>query len=128
MNEIFDEALETKKFQMYAEKADTVEKRIDLCEKYLRAKKKQMGQVEHLTFQDTKGIHRLYARSIISDELAYSGSKSEIESVVQRQLVDEIIREMIKNEYISFDTERRLYQSDTIFSARTFVWKDPSGK
>lgn len=38
MIEVFDNALETKKFQRYAENADTVDKRIELCRKYLQSK------------------------------------------------------------------------------------------
>jgi hypothetical protein len=128
MNNVFDDALETKKFQMYAEKADTVEKRIELCEKYLKAKRKPtapLPDVDRNPMQDSRGIHRVRYNYYMRD-CDYAVMTSDMASHINKELVIGLVREMIHKGYVKFDKDTNMLEGTTVFNATAFIWKDPN--
>jgi hypothetical protein len=131
MTGIFDEALETKKFQMYAEKADTVEKRIELCKKYLAAKKAKEQPEEPdpwdgPQYSDSKGIHRLEARFSLPEYNMPGISDVDNQDLVRKELIRGLSNEILKRGLYTLDFEKRMYEQDTIYTATAFIWKDPN--
>jgi hypothetical protein len=135
---MFDEnEIETKKFQMYAEKADTVEKRIELCKKYLAAKnaaekpKEPELPWDGPLYRDSKGIHRLQYHISMPDE-QYRTQKTiyqtAFEDQIRKELVTGVCHDMLARDLVSIHTSRDLYMQATRFSASAFIWKDPNKK
>jgi hypothetical protein len=137
MTSPFDDALETKKFQMYAAKADTAEKRIELCKKYLAAKKvKEQTELpwedqpkvpwDGPQYWDSKGIHRLETRFSLPEYGMKGIPNVEIQDMIYKELMKGISHEILKRKLYNYDIEKRMYEQDTIYKATVFVWKDPN--
>lgn len=126
---IDEKHIETVKFQTYAEKADTEEKRIELCRKYLQHK--GMIVIENkpkpetiATFQDTKGIRRVCARQSV-DMYKVEKIGPEFYHHMRQNCVKLISEELVKADLIKFDHNKSFSDDMFVTTATLFVWKDP---
>jgi len=132
-----DNVLETKKFQMYAEKADTEIKRIELCKKYLKAKgiDTDAPLVNHFKPQEPKKIY-VGMNDIIPlnaemrvDGWDMSARQTSDEMIHARKyVIDKILYEIVREDMIRFETYKDMPTYQTIIRGKLNVWKEPNVK
>jgi hypothetical protein len=130
-----DGMLETKKFQMYAEKADTEEKRIELCKKYLKHKGMDpdkpgpMGPIgEYIATTHDTGLIRRLSNRIVVDAIDVEQLRGQMgplmEVELKRKCADGIMETVMREGYIRFSTSRDMSRDQYIVNAELFVWRD----
>lgn len=126
---IDEKQIETVKFKTYAEKADTEEKRIELCRKYLQHK----GMIVIVNtakpdftpkLQDTKGIHRVCARQAV-DMYVIEQVGPEFYNQMRQNCVRLLSEELLKAKLIHFDDRKDFGDDKFVTTATLLVWKDP---
>jgi hypothetical protein len=114
-----DNLIETKKFQMYADKADTEAKRIELCTKYLKSKdalpKPPMPPIEYRPDRDDWRYvgPDLYHRIKVSTEmdmLDFEQNRSDAYNHMRVSLANEIKTELIRENLIVFHPVTEPYE------------------
>lgn len=116
-NQMIDNVLETQKFKKYAETADTEERRIELCKKYLKSK----GIDVDLLAQQTKAheyvesfrnplLKRLTVTKTV--DLDIMPDHNRIKAGVYREISQYMADELLKQDLIRFNdyTDQVLYR------------------
>ena len=124
-----------KKFKMFAEKADTEQKIIDLCKKYLKHKgiDTDAPLVNHFKPQEPKIIHvginditSVYGQiSVDGFDVSDYGEKM---AHSRKYVIDKILYEIVKNDMILFETYKDMPNYQTIIRGKLNVWKEPNVK
>ena len=128
-----DNALETKKFQMYAEKADTEAKRIELCKKYLQSKgikldndiKAYVPPTPQMIVINKQDVEFISYRLEIDDNLYYQNATNnmEMERHIRKNIADNLSYEMLVRQMITFDTYKDYARMQTIINGKVGIWR-----
>ena len=129
-----DVDIEIKKFKMFAEKADSESKIIDLCKKYLKHKgiDTDAPLVNHFKPQEPlkiyigiKDIISVHGQHIVDgwDMSALQTSEQMIHA--KKYVIDKILYEIVQNDMILFDTYKDMARYQTIVKGKLNVWKEP---
>jgi hypothetical protein len=130
-----DAEVEIKKFKMFAEKADSEAKIMELCKKYLKHKGVDVdrGFADHFKPQEPQKIY-VGMKDIISvhgqhtvdgwDMSALQSSEQMIHA--RKYVIDKILYEIVKNDMILFETYKDMPAYQTIVRGKLNVWKDPT--
>lgn len=125
-----DNALETKKFQMYAEKADTEAKRIELCKKYLDSKGIKTdaylpAPIPEMIVINKQDVEFLSYRLEIDDNMYYQNATNnmEMERHIRKNIADNLSYEMLVRQMITFDTYKDYARMQTIINGKVGIWR-----
>lgn len=130
-----DAEVEMKKFKMFAEKADSEAKIMELCKKYLKHKGVDVdkGFADHFKPLEPQKIY-VGMKDIISvhgqhtvdgwDMSALQSSEQMIHA--RKYVVDKILYEIVKNDMILFESYKDISTYQTIVRGKLNVWKDPT--
>ena len=130
-----DSEVEIKKFKMYAEKADSEAKIVDLCKKYLKHKgiDTDAPLVNHFKPREPERIYVGMTDIIkINAETVFDGfdrsfrQTSEDMMYARKNIVDQIVYDIIRNDLVKFNTYEKMDTRQTIVHGRLNVWKDPT--
>ena len=129
-----DVDIEIKKFKMYAERADSESKIIDLCKKYLKHKGVDTD-ASFVNLFEPKEPQKIYVgmKDIVSvhgritvdgcDMSALQTSEQMIHA--RKYVIDKILYEIVKNDMIEFNTYKDMPKYQTIVQGKLNVWKEP---
>jgi hypothetical protein len=129
-----DVDIEIKKFKMFAEKADSESKIIDLCKKYLKHKgidtdaplvnhfKPQEPQKIYVGMKDIVSVHGQYTVDGCDMSALQTGEKM---IYARKYVVDQITHQLILDDLILFDTYKDMPTYQTIVQGKLNVWKEP---
>ena len=129
-----DVDIEIKKFKMFAEKADSESKIIDLCKKYLKHKgidtdaplvnhfKPQEPQKIYVGMKDIVSVHGQYTVDGCDMSALQTGEKM---IYARKYVVDQITHQLILDDLILFDTYKDMPTYQTIDQGKLNVWKEP---
>jgi hypothetical protein len=130
-----DSEVEIKKFKMYAEKADSEAKIVDLCKKYLKHKGINTDS-DFVNLFRPKEPERIYVgmtdiikinAETVVDGVDRSARQSGEEFMYARKsVIDKIVYDVIRNDVIKFNTYEKMDTYQTIIHGRLNVWKDPT--
>lgn len=141
MMEVYDQELETKKFKMYAETADTPERRIELCKKYLKAKGIDVDAILAHKVSDTwSQMKDQYATdfgnpkyhpnivSVVANETVDLDSvrykiEPDLIQMLHKQTFSELTHQIAKADLVSFDTWEDVIRRQYTVRASINVWK-----
>lgn len=139
---IIDESeVEIKKFKMFAEKADSEQKIVELCKKYLKHKGIDTDAIENRILLESlrpkepqriyvgkPDIHTVNSRFTV-DGFDMSVTQSSDQMIYARKcILENITMEMFKSDLIEFETFKKMDTYQTIINGRVHVWKDPTRK
>ena len=129
-----DVDIEIKKFKMYAERADSESKIIDLCKKYLKHKgidtdaplvnhfKPQGPQKIYVGMKDIVSVHGQHTVDGCDMSALQTGEKM---IYARKYVIDKILYEIVKNDMIEFNTYKDMPTYQTIVQGKLNVWKEP---
>lgn len=130
-----DAEVEIKKFKMFAEKADSEAKIMELCKKYLKHKGIDVdrGFADHFKPQEPQKIY-VGMKDIISvnaqtrvDGWDMSTRQTSDEVMYARKYItDQITYQLVKNDMILFETYKDMPTYQTVVHGKLNVWKDPT--
>lgn len=131
--------VETRKFQMYAEKALTEARRIELCQKYLQSKgikTVETSEAEALLariappqiekhYVGLPDLRRMESRYVIDDQNIHPTSSTNTAYIHAREtIVKSITHELVRNDMITFDQFYDYYRAQTIIVGSLMVYKE----
>ena len=129
-----DVDIEIKKFKMFAEKADSESKIIDLCKKYLKHKgiDTDAPLVNHFKpreperiYVGMKDIVSVHGRVTVDGWDMSAMQTSDQMMQARKYVIDEILYEIVKNDMIEFNTYKDMPTYQTIVQGKLNVWKEP---
>lgn len=131
---ISDSELEIRKFKMFADKVDTEAKVIDLCKKYLKHKGIDVDQMT--TDWANKKLEQpkiekhyigpgnnIYKTIKIDRRDLLQGYPPEIIADAKIKVAQHLLRDLIDEGYLKFDTNENFYEDRTEIVARIHVFK-----
>jgi len=130
-----DSEVEIKKFKMYAEKADSEAKIVDLCKKYLKHKgiDTDAPLVNHFKPREPERIYvgmtdiiKINAETIVDGVDRSARQTSEDMMYARKSVIDKIVYDIIRNDLIKFNMYGKMDTWQTIVHGRLNVWKDPT--
>lgn len=135
-----DVDIEIKKFKMYAERADSEAKIVELCKKYLKHKgidadapfvnhfKPQEPQKIYIGINDIVSVKAQY--KVDGFDMTLSRSNQEMTEMMyaRKYVVDQITHQLILDDLILFDTYKHMPTYQTIVQGKLNVWKEPNVK
>ena len=131
---ISDSELEIRKFKMFADKVDTEAKVIDLCKKYLKHKgidvdqmttdwankKLELPKIEKHYVGPGNTIHRVIK---IDRRDLLQGYPPEVIADAKIKVAQQMLRDLIEEGYLKFDTNENFYEDRTEIIAHIHVFK-----
>lgn len=132
---VFDKIIQDKeeheKFLGYAEKATTEARRIELCKKYLEAKKElpewtlqPIMKEQHVIYANADTITMSSVHPEYKIQVGYE--KNIVMAAIRKDLVYSISEKLIAGGYISFREDYRAYEQDYLFTAKLRIYKEPN--
>jgi hypothetical protein len=130
-----DSEVEIKKFKMYAEKADSEAKIIDLCKKYLKHKgiDTDAALVNHFKPREPERIYvgmtdiiKINAETIVDGVDRSARQSSEEFMYARKSVIDKIVYDIVRSDLIKFNSYEKMDTWQTIVHGRLNVWKDPT--
>ena len=130
-----DGEVEIKKFKMYAEKADSEAKIIDLCKKYLKHKgiDTDSAPVNHFKPREPERIYvgmtdiiKINAETVVDGVDRSARQTSDQMMYARKSVIDKIVYDIIRNDLIKFNMYEKMDTWQTIVHGRLNVWKDPT--
>jgi hypothetical protein len=130
-----DSEVEIKKFKMYAEKADSEAKIVDLCKKYLKHKgiDTDATLVNHFKPREPERIYvgmtdiiKINAETVVDGVDRSARQTSEDMMYARKSVIDKIVYDIIRNDLIKFNMYEKMDTWQTIVHGRLNVWKDPT--
>lgn len=134
-----DTDIEIKKFKMFAEKADSEQKIVELCKKYLKHKGIDVDHtaafIEHLTprepmkiYVGMTDIHTINSRFTIDGIDMSASQMSDQMMYARKHVLENITVELLKANLVEFNFYKRMDTYQTELNARLHVWRDPNVK
>jgi hypothetical protein len=134
-----DSEVEIKKFKMYAEKADSEAKIVDLCKKYLKHKGIDVdaGFADYFKPKEPERIYvgmtdiiKINAETVVDgvDRGVDRSARQTSDQMMfaRKSVIDKIVYDVIRNDMIKFNTYEKMDTWQTIVHGRLNVWKDPT--
>ena len=137
-----DVDIEIKKFKMYAEKADSEKKIVDLCKKYLKHKgidvdgtideamksalaaATQPPKVEQ-RYVGIPDLIRCQAKVVIDDRHDHGANAFDYRMHLKKQLAELIMHEVIKSDAIVFEQAKDPANWQDVIYASLSIYRDP---